>query len=87
VASFLAYRTRRQRGDIKNMVEAKRRLESEVALRTRELVASNLQLAEAAQAKSNFLARISHELRTPLNGVVGMADLLGRTAYRRPRRG
>jgi signal transduction histidine kinase/ligand-binding sensor domain-containing protein/CheY-like chemotaxis protein len=76
----LWYRIRRQRADLTRMVEAKRRLESEVALRTRELLDSNLQLAEAAQAKSNFLARISHELRTPLNGVVGMTELLGRTA-------
>jgi signal transduction histidine kinase/CheY-like chemotaxis protein/HPt (histidine-containing phosphotransfer) domain-containing protein len=77
---FIAYLARRQRADITRMLEAKRRLESEVALRTRELVDSNSQLAEAAQAKSNFLARISHELRTPLNGVVGMTELLGRTA-------
>ena len=48
-------------------------------LRTRELVESNRQLAEAAQAKSNFLARMSHELRTPMNGVVGMTELLART--------
>jgi signal transduction histidine kinase/ligand-binding sensor domain-containing protein/CheY-like chemotaxis protein/HPt (histidine-containing phosphotransfer) domain-containing protein len=76
---FLVYRNRLQRANIERMLEAKRRLESEVALRTRELVDSNLQLADAAQAKSNFLARISHELRTPLNGVVGMTELLERT--------
>jgi CheY-like chemotaxis protein/HPt (histidine-containing phosphotransfer) domain-containing protein len=59
---------------------ARDRLESEVQLRTRELVESNRQLAEAARAKSDFLDRMSHELRTPMNGVVGMTELLARTA-------
>jgi signal transduction histidine kinase/CheY-like chemotaxis protein len=77
---FVLDRFRRHRANIRNIVEAKRRLESEVESRTRELLDSNRQLAEAAQAKSNFLARITHELRTPMNGVVGMTELLARTA-------
>jgi signal transduction histidine kinase/ligand-binding sensor domain-containing protein/CheY-like chemotaxis protein/HPt (histidine-containing phosphotransfer) domain-containing protein len=77
---FVLDRFRRHRANIRNIVEAKRRLEFEVESRTRELLDSNRQLAEAAQAKSNFLARISHELRTPMNGVVGMTELLARTA-------
>src|SRR5690606_10212364 len=37
--------------------------------------------AEAASAaKSAFLATMSHEIRTPMNGVVGMAEILERTA-------
>ncbi len=78
--SLLIYRSRRQRRKFQDVVEQRARLESEVQLRTRELVESNRQLAEAAQAKSNFLDRMSHELRTPMNGVVGMTELLSRTA-------
>jgi signal transduction histidine kinase/ligand-binding sensor domain-containing protein/CheY-like chemotaxis protein/HPt (histidine-containing phosphotransfer) domain-containing protein len=73
-------RVRRQRRKFQEMAQARERLESEVQLRTRELVDSNRQLEEAARAKSNFLDRMSHELRTPMNGVVGMTELLSRTA-------
>ena len=34
----------------------------------------------ANRAKSEFLARMSHEIRTPLNVVIGMGDVLERTA-------
>lgn len=36
--------------------------------------------AEAAnRAKSTFLAAMSHEIRTPIHGILGLADLLGRS--------
>ena len=35
-----------------------------------------VQLADATNAKSEFLARMSHEIRTPLNGILGMAQIL-----------
>ncbi len=76
---LIAYRLHRHRIKFQEVVRARARLEAEVKLRTRELVESNRQLAEAAQAKSNFLDRMSHELRTPMNGVVGMTELLTRT--------
>lgn len=60
-------------------------LEEQVALRTKELSESNIQLqiakemAESAnQAKSRFLANISHELRTPLNAILGYAQIFQR---------
>jgi signal transduction histidine kinase/ligand-binding sensor domain-containing protein/CheY-like chemotaxis protein len=76
---LIFYRVRKHRLKFREMVRARERLESEVQARTRELTESNRQLAEAAQAKSNFLDRMSHELRTPMNGVVGMTELLSRT--------
>lgn len=37
--------------------------------------------AEAAsEAKSRFLAKVSHEIRTPMNGILGVTELLDRTA-------
>ncbi|WP_051438875.1 PAS domain-containing protein [Ciceribacter selenitireducens] len=37
--------------------------------------------SEAAdKAKSEFLANMSHEIRTPMNGVLGMAELLAKSA-------
>jgi signal transduction histidine kinase/ligand-binding sensor domain-containing protein/CheY-like chemotaxis protein/HPt (histidine-containing phosphotransfer) domain-containing protein len=76
---LILYRTHLQRQKFLRVVHAQQRLESEVEARTRELTESNRQLAEAVQAKSNFLDRMSHELRTPMNGVVGMTELLART--------
>jgi signal transduction histidine kinase/ligand-binding sensor domain-containing protein/CheY-like chemotaxis protein/HPt (histidine-containing phosphotransfer) domain-containing protein len=78
--SLIVYRARQQRRKFRELAEQRARLETEVELRTRELVESNRQLAEAARAKSDFLDRMSHELRTPMNGVVGMTELLSRTA-------
>ena len=40
------------------------------------LEATNLQLVEANQHKSVFLASMSHELRTPLNAILGFSELL-----------
>ncbi len=76
---LVAQRWRLQRIKFQRVVAERQHLEAQVSLRTRELLESNRQLAEAAQAKSNFLDRMSHELRTPMNGVVGMTELLART--------
>ncbi len=51
-------------------------LESEVEVRTRELVLARDAALVAAQSKSEFLANISHELRTPLQAVTGYIELV-----------
>lgn len=44
-----------------------------------ELVDAQIKADQANKLKTEFLANMSHEIRTPLNGILGMAQLLGRT--------
>ncbi|MBN1599090.1 MAG: hybrid sensor histidine kinase/response regulator [Bacteroidales bacterium] len=74
----------------KELVEINTLLEDKVQERTKQLVQSNENLAEAHarleeayeelssldHAKNDFIAHINHELRTPLNGILGYTSLL-----------
>jgi PAS domain S-box-containing protein len=44
------------------------------------LTSSKIRAEEANKAKSEFLANMSHEIRTPMNAILGMLQLLERTA-------
>ncbi len=53
-----------------------RRLEEEVAERTRELQRRNAELEHANKLKDEFLGVLSHELRTPITPIKGYIELL-----------
>jgi len=56
------------------------RLNAELEATAHREAAARIAADAANEAKSRFLAAMSHEIRTPMNGVLGMSQLLARTA-------
>jgi len=55
-------------------------LEAKIDARTRELKVAKEAAEAASKVKTQFLANMSHEIRTPVNGMLGVAQILARTA-------
>ncbi len=81
VARLQEMRSQRQCERIRHeLQEHQLHLEDIVERRTQALEQAREAAEAASAAKSAFLATMSHEIRTPMNGVVGMAEILQRTA-------
>jgi signal transduction histidine kinase/FixJ family two-component response regulator/HPt (histidine-containing phosphotransfer) domain-containing protein len=81
VARLQEMRSQRQCERIRHeLQEHQLHLEDIVERRTHALEQAREAAEAASAAKSAFLATMSHEIRTPMNGVVGMAEILQRTA-------
>ena len=65
--------------EVEQLASEFNRMTVKLAESYRDLEAKKDSANAANQAKSDFLANMSHELRTPLNGILGYAQILGRS--------
>ena len=79
--ALMAGSTARLLGDWTDMREKNNSLIERLRAERREADEAREIARLAGQAKANFLATMSHEIRTPMNGVLGMAQLLKRSAH------
>ena len=66
-------------GEMKMLAVSFNEMVDEIHIKESLLLESKKEAEEAAQVKTQFLAKMSHELQTPLNGILGMTDLTLRT--------
>ena len=66
--------------NVRERTAALERVLTELERSNKELKVAKEQADAGSKAKSEFLANMSHELRTPMNGVLGMTELLSKTA-------
>lgn len=48
---------------------------SDMAMGKHQAIEANVEIAHAAQMKTDFLANMSHEIRTPMNAIIGMSEM------------
>ncbi|MCL3781626.1 response regulator [Prolixibacteraceae bacterium JC049] len=57
-------------------IKERKKIETLLRKRNRELARAIKKAEEADQLKSSFLANMSHEIRTPMNSILGFTDLI-----------
>jgi PAS domain S-box-containing protein len=72
--------------ELRNRAEQLQAVNLELSNLNRDLERAREQAEIFSRYKSEFVANMSHEIRTPLNGVLGMVEILGRTALNEQQR-
>lgn len=77
---FMGNRLHKQNKETLTLRLRNQRLLDDVSQQNDSLILARDEAQKACQIKDEFLARMSHELRTPMNGVLGLSQLLSKTA-------